>query len=92
MSRESALVMHFDMHLEKNACNVMMKVYFCLSMRLYVCIWLASFSTEFMPKDLDMAGGDGPAATHGVGIVSMMGLAWSPMGLDGPTLGPLHRP
>jgi hypothetical protein len=28
-------------------------------MRLYVCIWLASFTTQFMPKDLDMAGGDG---------------------------------
>ena len=82
MSRESALGMLFYMHLEKHAFNVMMKDLF-LALAV-VCV------QEFMPKDLDMVGGDGPAATHGVCIVFMMGpclephvpwsaQAWSPM-------------
>ncbi len=47
-------------------------------MRLYVCIWIPAFSIEFMPKDLEKVGGDGPAATHGVCIVSMMGPCLEP--------------
>jgi hypothetical protein len=41
-------------------------------------MWNHAFSNEIMPIDLDMVGGDGPAATHGVCIVFMMGLYLEP--------------